>query len=135
MSDADELLNEIPDAPSPVNTLSLSDILSADVNPKAVHIPQWGGWVRISKVSAGAMGRLEEWRLAQGETPPPDSTYKFMCLYLSVCLVDEGGQLLFNSDDAVDALMDKPVEIIESLFLECRKWNGWKPEEEAQAGN
>ena len=134
MPDVDETLNEIPDAPSPDNTLSLSDILSASVKPKLVHIAEWGGWVSIQKVTAGAMADLEEWRVNQGETPPPDSTYKFMCLYISVCLVDSGGQLLFKSDDAVDALMDKPVEIIEALFLECRKWNGWKPDE-AEPGN
>ena len=119
--------------------LSLAEILAArDCPVKFHHVESWGGSVRIRKLTTGAMADLDEWRSVNSH---PDNvggmaanTYKFMIRFISACLVDEAGEPLFQTDADCDALLDRSADVVGELFLECRVWNGWNPDEDA-SGN
>ena len=118
--------------------LQLLDILdSVDIETKAIHVPEWGGNVLIRKLTTGATAELEDWRAVQDEGKAGTVTYRFMCHYIAVCLADEKGNRLITPDTdmetVIDRLMEKDGEAVGNLFLECRLFNGWKPEDDQAA--
>ena len=118
--------------------LTLADILSAEDSAVKVHnVPEWGGNVRIRRLTTGATAELDEWRTLNSNPESPGgtaNTYKFMARFIAACVVDEAGKPLFKTDADCDALLDRAADVVGELFLECRRWNGWSPDEDA-SGN
>ena len=120
--------------------LTLREILAAQDSAVKIHpVPEWGGNVRIRRITVAAQAELDEWRtLNSGHSDNPGggvpNTYKFMVRFIAACLLDESDELLLKTDADCDALLDRNAEVVGSLFLECRLWNGWNPDED-ESGN
>ena len=89
---------------------------------KIVPVPEWGITVHIRMLGADDLDTLEI-----GST---DEAGKFVIKgyrvkYLSKCLTDEAGALLYDSDAARDWL-ETWGHVVERLFLEARQHHGWK---------
>ncbi|MCL1126708.1 hypothetical protein [Shewanella surugensis] len=92
--------------------LSRESILKkADLSYENVDVPEWGGTVRVQELSGKQREEYELSMLVDGEYQSTDFKIKL----LSRSLVDEGGDLLFNSDD-IEKLSGKSSIVVNRLF-------------------
>ena len=101
-------------------TLTLEQILAA--NDMGLHgpiaVPEWGGDVFIRVMSVGERDSYERKWIGKRET----GIENFRAEYLSRCLCDESGKLLFTRDK-VDLLAGKSGAVVSRLFDLALKHN------------
>lgn len=111
--------------------LSKEQILKAkDRKYRDVEVKSWGGKVRIQAMSGEARDALDEMLYASGKGA---RLKNFRATYLSFCIVDAKGDLVFSEDDVVE-LGKKNTADLERLFIEAQELNGLTQEavEEAE---
>lgn len=106
------------------NTLTAEEILCADdVVLKSVEVREWSGSVWMRSMTAA---QRDDFELAfAGENKTQGASTNLRARYLSKCLCDENGALLFGNDpEKVKELGDKNGRIIDMLFEVARDLNG-----------
>ena len=106
--------------------LTRDQILQAqDLKTQDIEVPEWGGTVRISMMT-GRSRDLYEAGLFKGKDN--DSNYdNLRAKYLSYCLVNEAGDLIFTMQDVVE-LGKKSAVALERVFEAANKLNGTSDE-------
>lgn len=112
-----------------VNLLSRDQILGSDDRSyEDVDVPEWGGTVRISTLSAAARDAWERGLVdAKGKTKA-----NVRASLVAKALVDQKGNRLFNDDD-VKALGRKSSKALDRCFEAAQRVNGMT-RKEAQGG-
>lgn len=94
--------------------LSKDDILGAsDLTTEDLEVPEWGGTVRIAVMPGWARDEYEGLLVARGNKKalPPNIRAR----YVSYCLVDEHGNLLFTPQD-IEKLGKKSAVALDRVF-------------------
>ncbi len=97
-----------------------------DVEPVPVEVPEWGGTVYVRPMSAGQRDRWEGELLDRSEKRKESiaaATENLRAGFLSKCLCDEHGEILFGPDD-IDVLGAKNYRPIDRLFEVAQSING-----------
>lgn len=117
--------------------LNAEQIFAADdLTHEDVPVPEWGGDVRVSKMSGADRDELEHWSLTQGKCDA-DGHVKdqrgFRAIALAVACRDEAGERLFAVAD-LERLSKKNADVIDRLWDVCARLNklGGKAAEETE---
>ena len=107
--------------------LTKEQILAAqDAEPVAVEVPEWGGTVYVRPMSAGSRDRWEGDLLDRAEKRKQSITAaveNLRAVFLSKCLCDQDGGLLFGSDD-IEALAAKSYRAVDRAYDKAQTING-----------
>lgn len=102
--------------------LTKDQILGADDRgTKEVDVPEWGGSVLISAMSAAERDAFEASMLDKNQQAK--KLQNFRARFVARCIVDGDGNRLFSDKDIVE-LGKKSAAPISRLFDECRELNG-----------
>lgn len=105
--------------------LTKEAILSAnDRKTETVTVPEWGGDVLVSTMSASERDKWESETYGDGK-PKTDN---FRASFVAMCLVDEKGNRLFSDKDVVE-LGKKSANALQSVFNVAQRLNGLTKEE------
>lgn len=112
--------------------LSKEAILSADDRKTVdVAVPEWGGTVRVSTMSASERDKWES-ETYGGDKP---NTQDFRARFVALCLVDEKGERMFGEKE-VAALGKKSAAAMHRVFKAAQALNALSDSEvEAIEGN
>lgn len=97
-----------------------------DVQPVPVEVPEWGGTVYVRPMSAGARDRWEGDLIERGEKRKESiakATENLRAVFLSKCLCDESGVLLFGPED-IAALSGKSYRAVDRAYEAAQSLNG-----------
>ncbi len=97
-----------------------------DVQPVAVEIPEWGGTVYVRPMSAGERDRWEGDLLERSEKRKEGvakAVENLRAVFLSKCLCDQDGKLLFGPDD-IEALSGKSYRAVDRAYEAAQSLNG-----------
>lgn len=109
--------------------LTKDQILNADDrDKKEIEVPEWGGSVLISAMTAAERDAFEAGMLDTKGKGDAKRLQNFRARFIASCIVDENGNRLFSNKDIV-ALGSKSSAPISRLFDECRKLNGMTDED------
>jgi hypothetical protein len=102
--------------------LTKEQILAAnDRSTKEVAVPEWGDTVLLRVMSGTERESFErEWQSTEDKLLP-----QYRLKMLRRCLCDADGAPLF-SDAELSALGEKSALVIERLFRECMRMNGFE---------
>lgn len=117
--------------------LSFDDVVAADdLEVITVDVPEWGGSVRLRALT-GAERDAYESDVTQTRGRDVQVNFKNLRAKLVArCLIDEEGNLPFNSKQGIEALGKKNASVLVRLFDKCRKLSGMTEEDvEELAGN
>lgn len=114
--------------------LTAADIESAaDIELKAVDVPEWGGRVYIRSLGADDGIALSEGLEATREAKNP---HEGMYLILAACLCDAQGDPLFpDAEAAKKVLRKRKSDVLLRLQQEASQLNGWSQEAQEKAKN
>jgi len=109
--------------------LTKSQILAANDRRRIeVDVPEWGGPVLLSVMSGTERESFErEWTQTEEKLLP-----QYKLKMLRRCLVDEAGAPMFTDED-FDSLGNKNALVLDRLFDECMKLNGFKKDSVEEA--
>lgn len=103
-------------------TLTKEQILGADdVAREAVEVPEWGGKVFVSEMTAAS--RME-WELDVFDGEGKPLTDNWQVKLVARCVVDKNGNRLFSADD-IEALGRKSKDAIRRLYDKANALNGF----------
>jgi len=103
--------------------LTKSAILSAvDLKTEDVHVPAWGGTVRIRTMTGAERDEFHAARAAEGAESVPFS--RFSALLLVVACVDASGNRLFTQED-IAALQAKAAASLDAPTAVAMRLNGF----------
>ena len=110
--------------------LTKEQILGADdLKTKDVHVPQWGGSVRIRIMTASERDQFEQ-IVFSGK----DNRYEHIrALLLALRIVDENGKRMFTVKD-VEALGAKSAEAVDVIFAEAQTLNALSDKDVSEMG-
>lgn len=101
--------------------LSAEQILAADdITSEVVEVPEWGGSVRIAVMTAAARDEYDSYLYKQRDATIPLDNLRAM--FISRCLVDENGKLLFTQAQMRD-LGKKNSAVMQRLWIIAQKHN------------
>lgn len=102
--------------------LTKEQILAADDRASVeTHVPEWGGSVYVRVMSGTERESFErEWTTTEEKLLP-----QYKVKMLKKCLCDDKGAALFTNDDLA-ALGEKNALVIDRLFNQCMKLNGFQ---------
>lgn len=99
--------------------LGRDDILGIDDLPKEdVYVPDWGGYVRVSALTAFNRDKLEE-QLA-GDKPDWSN---FRARWAVKCMIDQEGNRLFKDNEA-NQLGRKSAKAMQTVFAAIQRLSG-----------
>lgn len=90
-----------------------------DLKKEKVHIPEWDCDVYVRQLSAYEQDDIEIKRFAKDGTP---IVLNMRARYVSMCLVDEDGNRIFNEKD-IHILSKKAGSVINRLIDKCAALN------------
>jgi len=101
--------------------LTKEQILSADDRASIkLEVPEWGGEVYVRVMSGTERESFErEWTSTEEKLLP-----QYKVKLLRRCLCDDKGDALFSNED-LTALGEKNALVLDRLFTECMKLNGF----------
>lgn len=100
--------------------LSKKDILALDdTKPVEVEIKAWGSTVFVKPLSGKARDKIDE---LVAKCKGGDYS-GLRTLWVSMCLCDEGGELLFSKAD-LGVLGEKNNDALEQVWQACQKLSG-----------
>lgn len=109
--------------------LSREEILSADdLKTKDVHVPEWGGEVRIRALTGEERDKFEASTVQTRGNKTKQNVENFRARLVSLCIINEQGQRMFNPAD-VRALGRKSVAALQRVFNACNELNGLSDED------
>lgn len=97
-----------------------SILAAADLKTETVTVPEWGGDVIVSCLSAYDRDAFEASMIGNGEKP--DLT-NLRARLVARCIVDESGDRTFSDED-ITALGKKSASAINKLFVVAQRING-----------
>lgn len=104
--------------------LTKEQILGAkDIETVTVSVPEWGGKVIVSEMSASAR---VEWELVAFDGDGNPMADDWQVKLLARCIVDEGGDRLFSAEDIAE-LGKKSRKAIKRLYEAAVKINALGP--------
>ena len=107
--------------------LTKEQILAAnDAAPVPVEVPEWGGTVYVRPMSAGERDRWEGEILERTEKRKESivkATENMRAEFLSKCLCDQTGELLFGQED-MEALAGRSYLAIDRAYEVAQSVNG-----------
>lgn len=104
-------------------TLSREDILSVDdIAYTEVSVPEWGGDVRIGTMGGDARDVWELFLLAGRDENDNLRAENIRATLVSLCAVDDAGELLFTLADVV-ALGKKSSVALDRVYGKAREFN------------
>lgn len=111
--------------------LSRDAILGAvDLPYEDVHVPEWGGYVRLQGLTGAQRARINATTLvAKGQSVEMrvDALANLQVSMVGMALVDKDGRRLFT-DPEIKSLGAKNAGVVERLFLRVQELSGVKPE-------
>lgn len=109
--------------------LTKQQILAAnDRRTVEVDVPEWGDKVRLAVMTGTERESFErEWTNSDDKLVP-----QYKLKMLRRCLVDDSGAALFTDAD-LDALGQKNALVLDRLFTECMKLNGFQKDSVEEA--
>jgi hypothetical protein len=111
-----------------MTVLTKESILAAqDRQVRELHIPQWGGMVRLKSLTAAEwepFAQLCRDRTAQGAG---FDIRHIRAKLLQLSMIDAAGVLMFQPED-IPLLEQKSTAIVELLWNECRELNALSDE-------
>lgn len=105
--------------------LSAQDILSAnDLTTEEVHVPEWGGTVLVSEMSAHARDEFEQWmgRQYRSTQDQEDPYYHVRAPLCAMCIVDSNGNRLFSIEQ-VERLGRKNGNALDRVYEAANRLN------------
>ena len=94
--------------------LSKDEIFGAsDVVTEDIEVPEWGGTVRIAVMPGWARDEYEGMLVGRGDKKGLPANIR--ARYVSYCIVDQNGDLMFTSKD-VEALGKKSSLALDRIF-------------------
>ena len=101
--------------------LNKQQILGAeDRGGKTVEVPEWGGAVRLTELTAADFNDLASFAQRNPEKSGAETRYRER--FLARCIVDEHGTRLFTDED-IETLSGKCGRVVQRLFVEAQKVN------------
>lgn len=91
---------------------------AADRATEDLQVPEWGGIVRISAMSASTRDKWEQ-EIYGGDKPKMDD---FRARFVGLCLVDESGERMF-SDSEIASLGRKSAAALHRVFSVAQRLN------------
>jgi hypothetical protein len=109
--------------------LSRDTILTADDRTyDTVDIPEWGGEVRISSITAGQRDSYEQSMIEERGKDRKMNLRNARAKLIVLCAVDEKGMTIFSADD-VNKLSRKNAKPVDRLFDACKLIAGLSDED------
>ena len=114
--------------------LSKEQILSCnDLAQEVVNIPEWGGDVVVRCLTGEERDELEKLTFKEKSDGTREiDLQNFRAKLISLCVVDENGQRMFSSEDAL-LLSKKSAKAIDRVFVAAEKLSGLRREDEDKA--
>lgn len=107
-----------------MKTLDKQSILgAADLKKETVEVPEWGGAVIVSQITAADRDRFEASIYVGEGATRKINTANMRARLCAICLVDEKGERLFTDEEAVQ-LGKKNADVLDRLFDTAQKLNG-----------
>ena len=101
--------------------LNKAQILEAnDIHTQIVSVPEWGGHVKITGISARVRDQWEVTIAEQREKKKPVDVRASLC---AKAIIDEDGRKLFTDDD-IKALGNKSAAALQRVFLAAMSLSG-----------
>lgn len=105
--------------------LNKEAILAAnDRKTEDLEVPEWGGVVRVSTMTASERDKWETETYGDGKPKTED----FRARFVALCLVDENGVRIF-SDKEVGELGKKSAAALQRVFAAAQKLNALTADE------
>lgn len=114
--------------------LTKEQILAADdVRTEEVHVPEWGGTVRVRTITATERDAFDRQRWESGQDEKMRKNVRASLIVMAV--VDDDGKLMFSADD-IEALGEKSATAMDRVFAAIQRINKMADEDiEAAAEN
>ncbi|MFF8768491.1 hypothetical protein ACF07Q_28585 [Nocardiopsis dassonvillei] len=114
-----------------MSLLSRDEILQADDRKyETVHVPQWGGSVRIRSLD-GKERDIFEKSLVDKKTGAPSKVENARARLVAWTVVDADGRRIFSQGD-IEALGKKSAAALDKVFTAARKLSGMTDEDLAE---
>lgn len=108
---------------------------AADLQTEEVHVPEWGGWVRVTALSASARDQFESDSITVRGKQRDVNLVNLRARLVALSVVDENGNRLFQEGD-VHALGQKSASAIVRVFDVASRLSGIADDDvEELAGN
>lgn len=101
--------------------LTKAAILSAALKSEEIHVPEWGGTVRITTMTGAARDEFRALLATDGKETPPIA--KFYAALLVATCVDEAGNRLFDASDMA-ALQERSATSLDAPAEVAVRLNG-----------
>ena len=110
-------------------SLTKEQILGADdLKREKVKVREWGGEVIVQEMTAVERVALMEWGIRLREEDETKYNTQAAAKIVSLCVVDEGGDKLFEDAD-LDLLVRKNHRILERISEVARRLSGMREED------
>jgi len=100
-----------------------------DIQTEDVHIPQWGGTVRVKNLTASERDAFEESTTTQRGNNLELNHKNFRAKLVALCVVDEEGKRLFDDKD-IHKLGAKSAAAMDLLFAAASRLSGISKDDE-----
>ena len=100
-----------------------------DIQTEDVHIPQWGGTVRVKNLTASERDAFEESTTTQRGNNLELNRKNFRAKLVALCVVDEEGKRLFDDKD-IHKLGAKSAAAMDLLFAAASRLSGISKDDE-----
>ena len=108
----------------PMKFLDRAQILkSKDMSAETLFVPEWHGTVRVMCLTVAQRDALEE-HVAVPEGDAKKANVKnFRAMAVAMCVVNEKGNRLFNTNGDLDLLGEKSAPAVERIFALVMRMN------------
>lgn len=91
---------------------------------EVVHVPEWGGDVRLQSLSAKERDSFEASTVKTKNGKQEPDTENFRARFVALCVVDEDGKQIFKSRQEIAILGSKSASALQRLFNKASEMNG-----------
>lgn len=114
--------------------LSKDQIIAAsDIVSETVEMAEWGGSVIVRTMTGAARDAYESSMVILKDGKRVADLTNMRAKLVAATLVDDAGNLLFNTAEEVEALAAKSANALEKLFKVAQRLNGLAPDSADEA--
>ena len=111
-------------------------LLADDRKFEIVHVPEWGGDVRLRSLSGRERDEFESSTMKLKNGKQEQDMDNFRARFVALCIVDEDGKRIFVTKSEIGILGSKSVSALQRLFNKASEMNGMSEDDvEAMAGD